>query len=116
MIQTARILSFFFGAIFLSSAARVDLTLMRDAGGADVVRAVSTKMDDTNLFDVSSVGRRPAVELFMRESAYVESMDGTDFSSGVRDGGIWRIDRACLIESEITNIPSSLTKSAECFV
>ncbi len=83
-------------AVCLSSAARgVDLTLRRDAMGADVVRAVSTKIDDTNLFDLpsSSVAERQAVELFMRESAYVESGDGAEFPLDVRDGGIWRISR-----------------------
>ena len=96
MTETAAVgLIFLLNTMVLSSAAPVDLTLRRFAMGADVVRGVSTKIDDFNLFDSpsSSESQRQAVELFLRESAYVESRDGTDLSPDGHDGGIWRISR-----------------------
>ena len=96
MIQLAGTVLLLLSAARLSSAARgVDLTLVRGAMGPDVVRAVANKLDDINLFDSpsTSMADRQTIELLMRESAFVQSMDGTQFPLGIEDGGIWRISR-----------------------
>ena len=67
----------------------MDLTLQRNAEGADVVRAVQSKLDCSDLFDANTTMERQLYELFIREAAYVESLDGAENSLG----GIWRVSR-----------------------
>ena len=99
-------------AIFLLSLAcsghgqRVDLTLQRDARGGDVVRSVQSKLDDANLFNFpSSPAERQVYELFLREAAYVESLDGTQYPLDIRDGGIWRVSRRIFEQTQQYNLP-----------
>lgn len=75
----------------LSIAVRVeglDLTLKSGASGADVVRAVISKIETSNSF--INFTRERAVAIFMRRMAYVETKDGNQTSSnGI---GIWNIN------------------------
>ena len=84
----------------------MDLTLQRDGRGADVVRAVQSKLDDASLFDgPSTSSERQVYELFIRETAYVESLDGSEFPLGIPDGGIWRISREVFQQTQQYNLP-----------
>lgn len=72
----------------------MDLTLQAGARGGDVVRAVQAKLDNANVFDEQQTqAERQVYELFVREAAYVESMDGAEYPLGIRDGGLWRMSR-----------------------
>lgn len=66
--------------------------------GADVVRAVQAKLENSNLFtfDESQV-----YELFIREAAYVESLDGREN----HDGGIWNVSRHIFEQTQQYNLP-----------
>lgn len=97
--------------IFLLSLAckshgqNVDLTLQRDTRGADVVRSVQSKLDDANLFDgPSTSAERQVYELFTRETAYVESLDGEEYPLGIHDGGIWRVSRDIFQQTQQLNL------------
>ena len=86
-----------------SQGRSVDLTLQRDARGADVVRAVQLRLDEANLFDAPTTSsERQVYELFIRETAYVESLDGLEHPS---DGGIWRINRNVFEQTQQYNLP-----------
>ena len=65
----------------------LDLTLVSGASGADVVRAVISKIEASNSF----IQFRPetAAAPFMRRMAYVETRDGNLTSL---NGGIWNVD------------------------
>ena len=68
----------------------VDLTLDKGATGADVVRAVQAKLE--------------VYKLFIREAAYVESMDGADNALGIHEGGIWRVSRNIFHQTQLHNM------------
>lgn len=94
----------------------IDLTLQRDSTGADVVRSVQSKLDDINVFDVpSGLAERQAYELYLRESAYVESMDGTQYPLGIPDGGIWRMSSDVFQQTQEYNYPKLFNAICEAF-
>ena len=75
-----------------SLAQMVDLTLDQNTTGADVVRAVQAKLDRSHLFDTPNATETQVYKLFIREAAYVESLDGADNALGIHEGGgIWRV-------------------------
>jgi hypothetical protein len=80
----------FIGLLF-SSSARVDLTLERDAVGADVVRSVLIKLEAFNATITST--EQQVMEQFMREMAFVQSKDGENNAQNAHDGGIWGVNR-----------------------
>lgn len=99
-----------------SSERSIDLTLQRDSMGADVVRSVQSKLDDTNVFDApSDLTERQAYELYLRESAYVESKDGTQYPLGVPDGGIWRMSREVFEQTQVYDYPQLFNAICEAF-
>ena len=69
----------------------VDMTLQRNAGGADVTSSVQSRIESSNLFNTptSTAMERQNTELFVRDMAYVESQNGAEMG----DGGIWRVSR-----------------------
>ena len=77
----------------------VDLTQETGAMGPDVVRAVQETIENANLF--FSPADRQAYQLFIREAAYVESLDGTHL-----DGGIWRVSRTVFNETTHYDLPA----------
>ena len=85
------ILSLFCFAVVQS---QVDLTLVPNASGSDVVKAVVSKIETARLF--------PTDHRLLRRIAYVESLDGED-TRAFRDGyhgGIWQVNRATLIDTQ----------------
>ena len=99
-----------------SSGRSVDLTLQRDSMGADVVRSVQSKLDDANVFnEPSDLAEMQTYELFLRESAFVESMDGTQYPLGVPDGGIWRMSREAFEQTTEYNYPMLFNAICEAF-
>ena len=73
---------------------QVDLTLVPNAGGPDVVKAVVSKIETAGLF--------PTDHQMLRRIAYVESLDGED-TRAFRDGyhgGIWQVNRAAFIDTQ----------------
>ena len=83
-MQQALVLILFLSAFQLSTQQGVDRTLEREATGADVVRAVSNRIQAVFGDD----------RQFLRRIAFVESKDGTDsntYRSGYH-GGIWQVD------------------------
>ncbi len=82
----------------------VDLTMKRDARGADVVRSVLSKMEESNVFDTSSMSAQ-VTEQFIREMAYVETMDGTDITASIQDGGIWGMTNEIFEETQLYDYP-----------
>ena len=100
-----RTLIFLFNLACISHGRGVDLTLLRDARGADVVRSVQSRLDDANLFDgPSTTAEQQVYELFVRETAYVESLDGAEYPLGIRDGGIWRVSRDIFQQTQGYNL------------
>ena len=80
----ALVLILLLNAFQLSTQQGVDRTMQREATGADVVRAVSNRIQAVFGND----------RQFLRRIAFVESKDGTDsntFRSGYH-GGIWQVD------------------------
>lgn len=95
---------------------RVDLTLQRDAAGADVVRGVLSKMEMLNTFEEGSTqAERQVDEQFMREMSYVESQDGAQYPLDDPDGGIWRMSREILEETQRYNYPQLLADICRIF-
>ena len=82
----------------------VDLTLDKAATGADVVRAVEAKLDNSRLFDAASTTETQVYKLFIREAAYVESLDGADNALGIHEGGIWRVSRNIFHQTQQHNM------------
>jgi len=80
-----------------ASSEGVDLTLQEDAAGPEVVRSVLSKIENANL-SVGDLSR--ASELFIRQSAFVESFDG---SNSTGDGGIWRVGRKLFRQTQSYN-------------
>ena len=79
-----------FGALLgCVSTQRQDLTTVPGANGVNVVRAVLSKLDDSNIFEQS--GNADLMNVFLRNMAYVETSDGTAFPQANADGGIWKI-------------------------
>lgn len=69
----------------------VDQTLLSGFSGGNVVRAVLSKLDASRIFEHS--GNSDLTNIFMRRMAYVETRDGTEYSQGNSEGGIWKISR-----------------------
>lgn len=67
----------------------LDLTLMSGASGAEVVRAIISKIEDSNSF--INFTQKRAAALFMRRMAYVETRDGNQLNTSNRRG-IWNVD------------------------
>ena len=86
----------------------VDLTLDKTATGADVVRAVQAKLDGSQLFDAPSPTETQVYKLFIREAAYVESLDGAENSPGIHEGGIWRVSRNIFHQTQQHNMTELL--------
>ena len=81
----------------------VDDTLTPGARGADVVRAVVGKIEDSNIF--------PSDNQLLRRIAYVESKDGTDgntYRSGYY-GGIWQVDEVGFRDTQDASSHPALT-------
>ena len=70
---------------------QIDLTRIPLSGGADVVRAVLSKLDASGIFEHS--GNADLTNVFLRNMAYVETSDGTDpdYLRGCAEGGIWKV-------------------------
>ena len=99
-----------------SQGRSVDMTLQRDARGADVVRAVQLRLDEANLFDAPTTSsERQVYELFIRETAYVESLDGSAYPLGIPDGGIWRINREVFQQTQQYNLPELFHRICRAF-
>ena len=82
---------FFVFLVCLAHGQGLDMTLQSGASGADVVRSVQSRLENSNIFNApAAVTEWQAYELFVREMAFVESQDGT---LGVQNGGIWRISQ-----------------------
>lgn len=69
----------------------VDQTTDPGASGPNVVRAVISRLDAAGVFEES--GNADLTNVFMRNMAYVETRDGTDYPDGNRNGGIWKLSR-----------------------
>ena len=94
----------------------VDLTLQQDAMGPDVVRSVLSRIRDSNAFDEPSTTiQRQVTDEFIREMAYVESSDGTNYPSNVHDGGIWRMDRDIFEQTRQYNYPLLFNRICQFF-
>ena len=70
----------------------VDQTIVPGASGSNVVRAVISKLDAAGVFETS--GNADLTNVFMRNMAFVETMDGTAYPNGNMDGGIWKLSRS----------------------
>ena len=70
---------------------RTDLTTVPGSNGVNVVRAVLSKLDDSDIF--LQTGNTDLTNVFLRNMAFVETRDGTDIPDNAIaiDGGIWRI-------------------------
>ena len=71
-----------------------DLTLVPNASGSDVVKAVVSKIETAGVF--------PTDHRLLRRIAYVESLDGEEtrtFRDGYH-GGIWQVNRASLVDTQ----------------
>ena len=91
-IKSVMLFIFVFFVCPLAHGQGLDMTLQSGASGAEVVRSVQSRLDNSNIFNaLTTVAERQAYELFIREMAFVESKDGT---LGVQDGGIWRISQS----------------------
>ena len=77
----------------------VDQTIVSGAGGANVVRSVTSKLDAAGVFEHS--GNADLTNVFMRNMAYVESRDGSMYPDGNMDGGIWKISRGKFRETQL---------------
>lgn len=77
----------------------VDMTLRINATGADVVRAVQSKLNESDLFSAPTSAERQVYEMFIRQAAYVESLDGAES----HDGGIWRVSRSIFLQTQQVN-------------
>ena len=81
--------------IFVCNA-QVDETLSEGASGSDVVKAVVSRIADSDIF--------PNDNQLLRRIAYVESKDGTDrrtYRSGYH-GGIWQVDDTGFFDTQDT--------------
>ena len=75
------------------SGVPLDLTLVPDSHGADVVRAVISKISFSNIsFNLGS-NTRDAIARFMRTMAYVETKDGAQLNNS-NGGGIWNVSNS----------------------
>jgi hypothetical protein len=84
----------------------VDMTLQRDASGADVVRSVLTRLNEINDVDrTTGLAGQQVLEQFIREMAYVETIDGTSYPQNSRDGGIWGVSRELFEQTRRYNLP-----------
>lgn len=87
----------------VNSARSVDLTIQRDSMGADVVRAVLARLNEVDKVDrITTPAEKQVMEQFIREMAYVETVDGTENS---RDGGIWGVSRELFEQTQQYNFP-----------
>ena len=71
-----------------------DLTLVPNASGSDVVKAVVSKIETAGLF--------PTDHRLLRRIAYVQSLDGQEtrtFRDGYH-GGIWQVNQATLVDTQ----------------
>ena len=86
-----------------SGASAVDLTLQRDAAGSDVVRSVLARLSelDSSYGTTTIAVDRQVIEQFIREMAYVETLDGEDSS----EGGIWGVSRELFQQTKQYNNP-----------
>lgn len=97
----------------------MDLTLEQDARGADTVRSVLSKMEQSNIFDSpsASVQRDQVTEQFIRELAYIESRDGED--NNIEDmqggGGIWRMENNVFQETKSYEYSTLYNRICELF-
>lgn len=71
------------------SSQRQDLTTVPGSNGVNVVRAVLSKLDESDIFEQS--GNTDLMNVFLRNMAYVETADGTAYPQENADGGIWKI-------------------------
>ena len=85
----------------------VDLTLMPGANGADVVRAVLSKIDASQAFGSTSDNE---VNLFMRRLAFTTTRDGVRTNSTYPPGGMWAVPMGIFerTQSDDTGIHSSV--------
>lgn len=77
----------------------VDLTLVAESSGSDVVLACVALVQDSQLF--------PATSRLLRRIAYVESTDGSDpdtYRAGF-DGGIWQVEESVFLATQDTSDP-----------
>ena len=83
----------FLTILSFAQAARqpVDLTIVPEASGPNVVRAAISRLDAADVFETS--GNADLTNVFMRRMAFVETRDGTDYPDGNMDGGIWKLSR-----------------------
>lgn len=73
----------------VSTQSQSDLTTVPGSNGVNVVRAVLSKLDESDIFEQS--GNADLTNVFLRNMAYVETSDGTAFPQENADGGIWKI-------------------------
>ena len=73
----------------VSTQSQLDLTTVPGSNGVNVVRAVLSKLDESDIFEQS--GNADLTNVFLRNMAYVETSDGTAFPQENADGGIWKI-------------------------
>ena len=71
------------------SSQRQDLTTVPGSNGVNVVRAVLSKLDESDIFEQS--GNTDLMNVFLRNMAYVETADGTAYPQENANGGIWKI-------------------------
>ena len=90
--------------IVTTYTASVDRTLEDNARGAEAVRSVLSRMEQSNVFDSPSISTQQAQvnEQFMREMAYVESEDG-EMATDNMEGGIWRVENSIFEETLLYN-------------
>ena len=79
---------------FVVIKAQRDLTLVPEASGSDVVKAVVSKIETTGVF--------PTDHRLLRRIAYVESLDGQvtrTYREGY-DGGIWQVNQVAFLDTQ----------------
>lgn len=88
-----------------ASVRSVDLTVQRDAMGIDVVRSVLAKIKEVDKADrITTAAEKQVIGQFIREMAYVETVDGTDYPENARDGGIWGVNRELFERTQQYNL------------
>lgn len=94
-----------------------DLTLQRDARGADVVRAVLARLSEVNPVDtITTSAEKQVIEQFIREMAYVETVDGTDYpQNSICDGGIWGVSRELFERTQQYGLPQLFAAISSAF-
>lgn len=64
------------------------------------------KINEVDKVDkITTAAEKQVIEQFIREMAYVESVDGTDYPQNVHDGGIWGVSRELFGQIQRYNFP-----------